>query len=221
MATITAIEKQKRRRRAFVYLEDAPPLDLRLDVVAAAGLRPGMALGSVRASELVAEDRRLGATDAALRLLAASPRSQKDLRLRLTRRGFPREAIDAAIARMRQLGYLDDAAFARFWVETRQAATPRSKRALAFELAGRGVAREHVEAAIAGRSDAEAAYEAARRRLRALHGLDYRTFQRRLGSFLSARGFGYGVARATVQRCWEETNGPSGAEAAPAGDEDD
>ncbi|HWO72854.1 MAG TPA: regulatory protein RecX [Dehalococcoidia bacterium] len=204
MGTIIAIEKQKRRRRAFVYLEDAPPLDLRLDVIAAAGLRPGMAIGLVRAAELVAEDQRLSASDAALRLLAAGPRSRKDLRLRLTRRGFSREAVDAAIERMQQLGYLDDAAFARFFVETRQAATPRSKRALTFELTSRGVSREHIEAAFDGHSDAEAAYEAARRRFRALHGLDYRTFERRLGGFLAARGFGYGVARATVQRCWTE-----------------
>ncbi len=70
--------------------------------------------------------------------------------------------------RMRELGYLNDAAFARFWVESRQAGTPRSRRALAFELQPQGRRRATMEAALEGVSDAEAAYDAAQRRLRAL-----------------------------------------------------
>ena len=63
-----------------------------------------------------------------------------------------------------------------------------------------------------GVSDADAAYDAAQRRLRSLSGADRKTFERRLGSFLNSRGFGYGVARATIQRCWAEMNGESGDE---------
>jgi hypothetical protein len=43
-----------------------------------------------------------------------------------------------------------------------------------------------------------------------LQGADRQTFERRLGTFLNSRGFGYGVARAAVQRCWAEVNGESG-----------
>ncbi len=105
---------------------------------------------------------------------------------------------------MRDLGYLNDAAFARFWVESRQAGTPRSRRALAFELSRKGVSREETDAALEEVSDADAAYHAAQRRLRTLRGTDRQTFERRLGTFLNSRGFGYGVARATIQRCWAE-----------------
>src|SRR3990170_2433022 len=63
---------------------------------------------------------------------------------------------------MRELAYLDDAAYARFFVEARQAATPRSRRALAFELSRKGVDRELATEAVAELSDADAAYEAAR-----------------------------------------------------------
>jgi regulatory protein len=205
MATITAIEKQKRRQRANVQLDGEFALSLRLDVIVTAGLAVGVELEPSRRRELEAEDQRLGAVESALRLLAIGPRSEHDLRERLgRRRGFRREAVDHAVQRMRELGYLNDAAFARLWVESRQAATPRSKRALAFELSRRGVAREELDTALEAVSDADAAYDAAQRRLRALRGLDRQTFERRLGSFLSSRGFGYGVARATIQRCWSE-----------------
>jgi regulatory protein len=208
MPTITAIEKQKRGRRASVYLDGEYALSLRLDVLQAAGLTTGQELTGERRAELEAEDQRLGAVEAALRLLAMGPRSEHDLRERLSRRrGFRREAVDHAILRMRELGYLNDAAFARFWVESRQAATPRSKRALAFELGRKGVPREELDAALDGVSDADAAFDAAQRRLRVLRGADRQTFDRRLGAFLSSRGFGYGVARSTIERCWAEING--------------
>jgi regulatory protein len=152
------------------------------------------------------EDQRRGAIAAALRLLAIQPRSEQDLRDRLRRRAFPRHAIDAALERMRELGYLNDAAFARFWVEARQAATPRSRRALTFELGRKGVNRELAAETTAGLSDENAAFEAAQRRLRTLRGLDRATFTRRLGSFLSSRGFSYGVARRTIDRCWEDVS---------------
>jgi regulatory protein len=207
MPIIAAIEKQKRRRRADVSLDSGLIFSLRLDLIASRGLAVGDELSYARRQELEEEDQRLGAVQAALRLLAAGPRSERDLRQRLTRqRGFRNEAVDHAIGRMHDLGYLDDAAFARFWVESRQASTPRSKRALQFELSQKGVSRDQAERALEGRSDADAAYEAAQRRLRSLGGLDYITFERRLGAFLNSRGFPYGVARATIQRCWAELN---------------
>ena len=208
MATITAVEKQKRGRRANVFVDGEYAFSLRLDLLQTAGLATGGELTEERRRELEAEDQRLGAVEAALRLLAMGPRSEYDLRQRLSRRrGFRREAVDHALRRMKELGYLNDGAFARFWVESRQAATPRSKRALAFELGRKGVPREQLDAALDGVSDAEAAYEAAQRRVRVLRGVDHQTFERRLGAFLNSRGFGYGIARSTIQRCWAEMNG--------------
>lgn len=207
MPTITAIEKQKRGRRANVHLDGEYALSLRLDLIGMAHLDVGAELPAKQRRELEAEDQRLGAIDAALRLLAAGPRSERELRERLSRRrGFRDEAVDAAIERMQELDYLNDGAFARFWVESRQAGTPRSRRALAFELSRKGVGRDELDAALEGVSDTEAAYDAAQRRLRTLRGVDRQTFQRKLASFLNTRGFGYGVARATIQRCWAEIN---------------
>lgn len=204
MPVITAIEKQKRRPRANVYLDGEYAFSLRFDVAATAKLTVGRELAEEEQRGLEAEDQRQSALEAALRLLAAGPRSEHDLRDRLgRRRGFAPEAVESAVARMRELGYLDDEAFARLYVEAR-GASPRSKRALAFELGRKGVDRAHVEAALEAHSDADSAYDAAQRRLRALQGADRQTFERRLGNFLASRGFSYGVARATVDRCWQE-----------------
>lgn len=204
MATITAIERLRFKRRADVWLDGERAFTLGLELIAAAGLVAGAELSEQEVASLQERDERQRAVEGALRLLSLGPRSEKDLRQRLRRRGIGREAVDAAIERMRELEYLDDAAFARSYVDARQSATPRSRRYLAFELGQKGVAKEHSAAALEAVSDEEAAYNAAQRRARSLSGADFQTFQRRLGSFLAGRGFGYGVARATIERCWRE-----------------
>jgi regulatory protein len=187
-----------------LHLEGAYAFSLGLELILERGIDVGVEIGEGLRRELEAEDQRRGAIAAALRLLAVHARSEKDLRVRLRRRSFTHEAVDAAITRMRELGYLDDAAFARFFVEARQAATPRSRRALAFELGRQGIGRELASETLADLSDGDAAYDAALRRLRVLRGLDRTTFTRRLGNFLAGRGFSYGVAQATIDRCWLE-----------------
>jgi regulatory protein len=204
MPLITALEKQKRRPRFDVYLEGVFAFSLRPELVLASGLSVGAELTSDRQRWLYDEEQRLGAIEAALRLLAMSPRSEKDLRQRLKQRGFRGGALEAAVTRVKEMGYLDDAAYAKFFVETRQASTPRSRRALTFELGRKGVARELAASSVEEVSDADAAFGAAQRRLRALRNLDRAAFTRRLGSFLASRGFGYGVTRLTIERCWAQ-----------------
>ncbi len=53
------------------------------------------------------------------RLLAVRPRSRRELERRLRRRGYPEEAIREILARLEEVGLLDDGAFARQWVESR------------------------------------------------------------------------------------------------------
>jgi regulatory protein len=214
MPLITALEKQRRRPRFDLYLEGAFAFSLRPELVLAAGLAVGAELTSDRQRWLYDEEQRIGAIEAALRLLAMSQRSEKELRERLKKRGFKKAALEAAVTRVREMGYLDDAAYAKFFVETRQASMPRSRRALTFELGRKGVDRELAASSIEDVSDADAAFAAAQRRLRAFARLDRVTFTRRLGSFLASRGFGYGVTRTTIERCWAQCNGDT------SGDED-
>src|SRR3954453_2296167 len=184
MPLITALEKQKRRPRFDLYLEGAFAFTLRPELILASGLSVGAELSHERQRWLYDEEQRLGAIEAALRLLAMSQRSEKELRDRLKKRGFRKAAVEAAITRVSEMGYVNDAAYARFFVEARQSSTPRSRRALAFELGRKGVDREVAAASVEDVSDTDAAYLAAQRRMRSFAKLDRATFIRRLGSFL-------------------------------------
>ncbi len=211
---ITAVERQRRRRRVNVFVDGRFALALGAELAAERGVRPGRALAQNELSALAEAEARRSALESALRLLSYRLRSERELRDRLARKGFGRAVIGETLSRLRELGYLDDAAFARFWTETRQALRPRPRWLLAGELRRRGVAQEEAEQATAGISDEEAAYEAASRRLRALRGLEYQRFRERLGRFLTRRGFSYDVARRTIERCWAQLeSGQTGSEA--------
>ena len=94
---------------------------------------------------------------AAVRLLEAAPRTVADLRRRLTRAAWPPPLIEGALERLTELGFLDDEAFARNWLESRDRARPRGERALKVELRRKGVDADTVTGALDDRREAAAA----------------------------------------------------------------
>ena len=88
---------------------------------------------------------------AAARFLEARPRSTDEVRHRLREAGYRDDLVEAALRRLTELGFLDDAGFARTWVESRDRARPRGVRALRDELRRMGVATADIEGALAAR----------------------------------------------------------------------
>ncbi len=128
-----------------------------------AGARPAPGRAGAaerRAGTAERRERRAAETDpevvlaAALRFLQSRPRSVREVRRRLDQAGFPTPLVEAAIGRLEELGMLDDEAFARSWIESRDRARPRGERALRSELALKGVARELVDRILAERRGA-------------------------------------------------------------------
>ncbi|HEY8438655.1 MAG TPA: regulatory protein RecX [Candidatus Limnocylindrales bacterium] len=93
---------------------------------------------------------------AALRFLEARSRSVAEVRRRLGFAGYRPDLVEGAIGRLSELGMLDDAEFARQWVESRDRAHPRGERALVMELRQKGIDAPTVAATLALRRDADA-----------------------------------------------------------------
>lgn len=136
---------------------------------------------------------REAAREYALRLLAR-PRTEHEVRAALSRRGFTPEVQEEVIGRLRELGLLDDLAYARAYIEESLCHRPLGKRALARRLAGRGVGGECLRQALAEVGEETfrgAAREAARAWLRRNRG---RADARRLCAHLVRRGFEWDLA---------------------------
>jgi regulatory protein len=114
-------------------------LTLHIAVVAQAGLRVGLALDDAGLAELQAADTFQASYNRALDFLAVRPRSTWEVRDRLRRKGVPDTDIGGVIERLERAGYLNDAEFARYWIEERARSSPRGPRLLQQELRRKGV----------------------------------------------------------------------------------
>jgi regulatory protein len=146
--------------------------------------------------------------DTALRFLAQRPRTEYEVRQRLRRAGADEAAAEATVQQLRQHHLLDDAAFARYWIEQRQTFRPRGERLLRAELARLGVEAGVAREAAATETDsaAEDAYRAAAKRASQLRGLERHAFGARLSGFLARRGFDWGTIASVVERLWRDVN---------------
>jgi len=203
MKTISAVKVQRRgRERANIFLDGTFAFSLGKEVVEEQGLHLGQVLTDSQIEELVGADLFGKCYNAALRLLSYRPRSDAEIRARLSRR-FGKEIIDTVLLQLKARQMVDDAAFAQFWRENRESFSPRSKRLLKLELRQKGIDPEVVDEVLEGFDDDESAYRAAKRKGRTLE-RDYETFRRKLGAFLGRRGFSYGVIKRTIERLWQE-----------------
>lgn len=205
MARITALRAGRGwSKRVNLFLDGKFAFSLDAETAAREELMAGQELPDDRIEALADSDRYRCAFDAAIRYLSYRPRSESELRERLLRRGFAGNTQDTVIARLREQGLLDDAAFAEFWKSNREAFSPRSQWLTGLELKRKGVADSIVAQVVDTIDDDAAAYRAAQSKARSLSGSDYPVFRRRLGEYLKRRGFAYGVINRAVERLWQE-----------------
>ena len=136
-----------------------------------------------------------------LRKLAAQARTRHELETALAAREVPAEVASGVLDRMESVGLVDDAAFARDWVASRQQRRHLSRSALRRELQRKGVERELVEEAVnevGGGDELRAARDLADRKLRSMSGLPREVQYRRLAGALARRGFGSGVTASVL-----------------------
>lgn len=157
----------------------------------AGGRAAGELAGGGAAGELTSSPEAV-ARQICLRLLTAAPRTRAQLATALRRRGVPADAAEEVLSRFADVGLIDDALFARSWVESRHHGRGLARRALAAELRHRGVAADEVREAVAALGPDEEIATARRlvdRKLAATRGQPPATRTRRLVAALARKGY--------------------------------
>ncbi|HEV2636935.1 MAG TPA: regulatory protein RecX [Actinocrinis sp.] len=138
--------------------------------------------------------------------LSRTERTRGQLAQMLVRKGIEAEAAEEILDRFTELGLIDDAQYARAFVESRHINRGLGSQALAFQLRQRGVDGELVSAALEQLDD-EQQFETACRlvesRLSRMSRLDEQAQQRRLAGFLARKGYSGDVALRAVRLAME------------------
>jgi regulatory protein len=205
---ITALEPQMNNPdRINLFVDGRFLMGVNAVIVLQLGLRLEQELTPEDLERLHSEEIEQRAVDRALNYLSYRPRSREEVRRYLRRKETSPEIIEAALARLDRLDFVNDRTFAGFWIESREHFSPRGARALKNELRMKGVERDVVDEMVSDEQDEERALRAGRKKAMTLLNapdIDYATFRNRLGSFLQRRGFGYQIVTKTVRELWKE-----------------
>ncbi|RMH49227.1 MAG: recombinase RecX [Bacteroidetes bacterium] len=203
-ATVTRLVAQERHPdRVSVFLDGAFAFGVYRDVVIEFGLHRGQVLSVEAQRRILRADRIRRARSRALHYLAHRARTTEEVRRKLLQSGFEAAVVEAALERLVELGYLDDAAYARAYVRGRFRSRGYGPARLRSELMRRGVPRALVEAAVQELLEEEDPLEAARsqarrRWARLAREADSRRRRKKLSDFLLRRGFTYDTVRRVV-----------------------
>jgi regulatory protein len=142
-----------------------------------------------------------------LRMLTAAPRTRSQLAQAMHRGGVPAEAAEAILVRFTDAGLIDDAAFARAWVESRHHSRGLSRRSLSAELRRNGVQNEEIRAAVDALDPEQEAATARRlveRKLASSRGRSPETRARQAAGMLARKGYPPGLVFRLVKEVMEQ-----------------
>jgi regulatory protein len=132
----------------------------------------------------------------AINLLSYKPRSQAEMRARLLEKDWAEESVvDQVIARLKELGYLNDEQFAANFASSRLTAKPLGRTRLRRDLQRKKLSSETVENALdeayEQQSEEELITRAIDKRIRLKGAPTTREEAKKLFDYLIRRGFGY------------------------------
>lgn len=136
-----------KRGRCALFVDGEFLFSVHPDVFYESGWRKGVELTAEALEELRLVSESHDAREKALDLLEYSARTGRQLYDKLARKYDP-EASAAAVARMAELGLVDDADYARRFVADRLNLKDWGLRRIEQELRQKGVAQQHIEAAL-------------------------------------------------------------------------
>jgi regulatory protein len=200
---ITALQLQKRNKeRVNVFVDGEYAFAVSLTL--ATTLRKGQRLAAEDVAALKEDGEVDLAYQRALRYLSMRPRSSAEIVTYLKRKEYDESIVDTVVKRLHKQGYLDDEAFARFWVENRNRFRPRGSQALRYELRQKGVERETIDSTLEEQDDDGAAWAAVEGKLDRWTDLEKMEFEQKLMAFLARRGFRYDVCRRAAAQAWQQ-----------------
>lgn len=202
MKKITKIEYQKKNKdRANVYLDDSFGFGIDLNILIKYSLAKNMEISDEFIEDILKAEEEINTYNYGLTILSRGLKSEKQLRIKMTDKGYDSEQIDKAIEKLAKLGYINDEYYCDCLVNTRVNGSKYGKRRIAQELYEKGVDKEITEDRLKEISDEEEferAYELGIKKLKSIKDEDTRKKSSKLSNYLVYRGFDYDTVKKVV-----------------------
>lgn len=145
MSVITAITPQKNGKRVNIYLDNEFAFGLDLENFVKFNLKVDQELEEEKINKIIKEGEFQKTLDRLLRFATFRSRSIQEIKFWYKRKKVPETIQDELFDRLKSLELIDDTKFAKWWVEQRQAFSPKTKRILNYELRIKGINNETIK----------------------------------------------------------------------------
>lgn len=153
MSTITSIEPQvKDKGRCSIFVDGRFYCGIKLEVAVKYRLKAGMTVDKAYLDNIQLETEKSQAMDRALTHISASPKTRKQIKDFLAKKGYVEVVIDYVLERFDYYGYADDRQYCRMYAES---VSGKSKKAIEVELLKRGVDKSVIEEELSDLEDDE------------------------------------------------------------------
>lgn len=205
MDVITAIKKERGKYR--VTINDSEDVLVPLALMRERQLKEGQPLDLEEYDNWLMIRQYRFALDRAVGYLAARARSTREIEQKLLQAGYRPCTVEMVIYKLQRENLLDDADFARQWVESRQNHKLGRSR-IAQELRRKGVSQDEAEEALAIIDDedqlAGAIALAEKAAARIKPGEDMRKASARIAGMLARRGYSWDIAKEAIRQSLHE-----------------
>lgn len=205
MDVITAIKKERGRYR--VTINESEDVIVPVSLMRERPLKEGQPLNLEEYDNWLMIRQYRFALDRAVGYLAARARSKREIEQKLLQAGYRPCTVEMVIYKLERENLLDDADFARQWVESRSTHKLGRNR-IAQELRRKGISQEETEEALSAIDDEDqlsgaiALAEKATARIKP--GEDSRKAASRIAGMLARRGYSWDVAKEAIQHAFSD-----------------
>ena len=139
--------------------------------------------------------------DKLLKFATLRPRSGKEINDWLRRKRVHESLYKDLFNRLRKLELADDQKFAKWWVEQRNAFSPRAKRFLNYELRNKGIKREVIEEVLNNikLDEEKIAIELLKKKAYRWKALPKRESRQKISQFLARKGFNWETIKEIIK----------------------
>ena len=202
MPTITSIKQQKNKDRVNVYLDDKFGFGIDLDNFVLLHLKIDQELSEKEVEDIVKKAEYQKTLDKLLRFAMVRPRSEKEVTDYFKRKKVHESMHDKLLEKLRHLELLDDAKFAKWWIDQRIQFKNKSKRVIQIELRQKGIKKEVIDEALGSTviDEEKMAKELMKKKAYKWEKLEPKEARQKISQYLAGKGFSWDLIEKVTQK---------------------
>ncbi len=198
---ITEVKTKKNGTEYEIYIDGTQKLVVDTNLVIKFGIEKGLNIDEEWVSKLCAQANYKSAYDYSLKLLSIKDRVSNEIVNKLKQKKYNQETINMVLAKLTDLGYINDEKYVEIWLKERSILPGMSKKALYYKLLQKGINKcllndKFSEIEI---DESSTAFLAAQKKLNEIKG-DKKAVKNKLYMYLKRKGYNDEICYNTIRK---------------------